>query len=205
MIYMELLAIDHLSEHRWDWAWNLASLGALNRRHGIIRVNSQIRCEAQRCFYGSIPWVLRIKCRAKDPWELRERKVIVRILTMLTAAQLSYIRELRLVYSIGDLPANSSRIFLWLVCRHLPAVQRLNITWFDRSRYTTWHDKKTSFLNPLAALRNVSSVSTREGDYQNGPKNDEEFAKLINDILAERFPNGDRNFLYPLHCLLPWK
>ena len=201
MIYRQLLAIDHNSG---NWEWSIASLGRFNQRHGIIRVNSQIRCEAQRCLYGSIPWVLRIHCHDKDHWELEERKVIAKILSKLTAAQSSYIRELSLVYIIGDdIPARYSRNYILFVCKHLPAVQRLNIRWYDHNISTTWDVIEIEFLEPLAALRNVSSVFIRErkGTFRGGPKDDGEFAKCVSDIVAKELFIRDSNSVWPCGLL----
>ena len=187
MIYRELLVIDHNSKH---WEWSFASLGAFNQRHGIIRVNAQLRLEAQKYLYGSIPWLFRVEYPVPDPWEIRELRMISKILQMFTAVEVSYIRELTFVFVMDDVPKTESlatdysRNYIGLVCKHLSAVQRLNISWYDHNINIDWDEKQASLLEPLAALQHVSSILIREACYQNGPRNDKEFAKLVNDIVA---------------------
>ncbi|CAF9910095.1 MAG: hypothetical protein HETSPECPRED_009606 [Heterodermia speciosa] len=187
MVYRAILVADHNSEH---WEWNLASLDAFNRRHGIIRVNSQLRQETQIYFYGSIPWQIRIDCFPRESWMRPERRKTLRILKTLSGwTSRMYIRELSLLFVIDQLVGSESEElsetleFVDTVCGYFSTVQRLNIAWCDHFMRLGWDEKESTLLKPLANFQAGCSIAILEGHYQNSQKTREEFANCVDDII----------------------
>ena len=187
MVYRAILIVDHNSE---QWEWNLASLGAFNKRHGIIRVNSQIRLETQQFFYESIPWQIRIDCFPREDWMIRERLKTCRILETLNGwTSLMYFRELSLLFVIdragigGPHALSNTSEYLNTICGYFSKVQRLNITWCDHYRRLCWDEKKSALLKPLANFQSGCSIAIQEGHYQNSQKTREGFADCVDDIM----------------------
>ena len=184
MVYRAILIVDHNSEH---WGWNLAGLGAFNRRHGIIRANSQIRQETQQFFYESIPWQVRIDCFPRENWMLRERRKTLRILETLNKwTSRMYFRELSLLFVIdpGTLGPNvltETSDYLGTVCVYFSTAQRLNITWCDHYLSLGWDEKKCALLKPLANFPSSCSIAIQGGHYLQ--KTREGFADCVDDIM----------------------
>ena len=187
MVYRAILIVDHNSE---QWEWNLASLGAFNKRHGIIRVNSQIRQETQQLFYESIPWQVRIDCFPQEGWMLRERRKTSRILKTLNEwTSGMYFRELSLLFVIcvpetwGPKALFDTSEYLNTVCGYFSTAQRLNITWCDHHELLAWDEKKSALLKPLAKFQNGCLIAIQEGHYQNSQKTRGGFAACVEDII----------------------
>ena len=186
MVYRAILVMDHNSE---QWEWNLASLDAFNRRHGIIRVNSQIRQETQRFFYETIPWQIRIDCLPQENWMLQERRKTFRILKSLDAwTSRIYILQLSLLFVIdkpgigGPKVLSETSDYLNTVCGYFSTARRLNITWCDHNKRLDWDQKESALLTPLANFQNGCSISIQEGHYQNSQKTREGFVDCVEDI-----------------------
>ena len=189
MIYRAILVVDHNSE---QWGWNLASLGAFNRRHGIIRVNSQIRHEAQQFFYESVPWEIRIDCFPRENWMLQERRKTFRILeTIEQWTSRMCFRELSLLFVIDEKEGeiwdpkilSETSEYVDTVCGYISTAQRLNITWCDHYRQLGWDEKKSALLHPLAVFESGCSITVQEGHYQNSQQTREEFADCVDGII----------------------
>ena len=187
MVYRAILVVDHNSE---QWGWNLAGLGAFNKRHGIIRANSQIRRETQQFFYESIPWQVRIDCYPRENWMLRERRKTLRILETLNKwTSRIYFRELSLLFVI-DVPGTwglneltETSDYLGTVCVYFSTAKRLNITWCDHNLRLGWDEKKSALLKPLANFQSGCSIAVQEGHYQRSQKTREGFADCVDDIV----------------------
>lgn len=191
LVYWELLALDHNS---LNWAWDLESIGAFNRRHGIIRVNAQIRQETQRFFYENIPWQIQIYCFPPEHWIPSESCTIFRILeTLYGREQLVYFRELTLLLVIPnwhfiDRPSALSRVSSYIntICGYFPRVQRLNISWCDHNWRIDWNEKTTTLLEPLVNMQSISSIIIQEGRYHDGRKTTTAFMACIDRMMDKR-------------------
>ena len=167
MIYRQLLVMDHNSE---NWAWEFDRIGALNKRHQVTRVSSQLRKEAQQVFYTSIPWQIRVQYHRKGYVNIDDK--VLRILWSLQDwDQLRNIWNVRLTFTI-QVPQKSrgrthsdqvsaekspSICSMAKFCHLFAQLQHVEIAWLDSARTITWAQKARDLLQPL---RHINSLRT---------------------------------------------
>ena len=176
MIYRQLLAIDHNSDH---WGWDLERIGALNRRHQITRVNSQIRNESQKYFYASVPWIIRLGY--SHPGAIWIKGKLVEILVRLQRwGQLNDIRHVAFHFDISASGQVETRLLkrLYLgrkrkdknykhhglrpyvfghLCKMFAGVLHVDITWIDSARTIPWSQNQLDLFEPLAEFRRLKT------------------------------------------------
>ena len=179
MVYWQLLVMDHKSG---DWGWQFDRIGALNKRHSLTWVSSQIRQEAQQVFYTSIPWHMRLLYHGKRQIHL-EQKVLQILWKLEDWNQLRYICNIRLTFAISpDLRDYPSRGMTRSCSMHklvqmFAAVKYLELSWLDYCRSIPWIKKERTLLQPLSAL---SSLQTCRIDYVNTRGQLDENSRFIN-------------------------
>ena len=166
MVYQQLLVMDHKSG---DWGWQFHRIGALNKRHSLTWVSSQIRQEAQQVFYTSVYWHIRVLYHGKRQIRL-DQKVLQILWKLEDWNQLRYICKIRLTFAISPDPRNYPSRGVTRSCsmhklvQMFAAIKYLEFSWLDYWQRFPWTRKERTLLQPLSAL---SSLQTCRINYVN--------------------------------------
>lgn len=166
MVYRQLLVIDHNSN---NWGWELDRIGALNKRHKITWVSSQIRKEAQQVFYTSITWQTRLLYSGKGHVRIGEK--VLRLLFSLEGwNQTCNIQNVRLSFDIDCPPFRGHnhpdsdrrqkrprRILMTELLAFLPQLRHVEMSWVDSARTIPWAQKERDLLQPFRGIRTLRS------------------------------------------------
>ena len=201
IVYRQLLVIDHNSNN-WDWV--LEAIGALNKRHALTRVSSQIRKEAQELFYTSIQWHIWVHYNNRHHVFI-EDKVLQILQTLGDWDQLGHIRNVKITFVIKDphhlrhitleqvaaLTLHSPRNFATLkLFQMFVGLQHLEMSWLDSARTLPWERKATSLLRTLREIRSlrtcrINYVSTRgQADGERRFINRAEFVDCLKEAIG---------------------
>lgn len=166
MVYWNLLAIDHNSN---NWGWELDRIGALNKRHKITWVNSQIRKEAQQVFYTSITWQTRLLYSGKGYVKIRE-KVLRLLLSLVGWNQTCNIQNVRLSFDLDCFPFRGQNhlvldrrqkrfkhILMTDLLGFLAQLRHVEISWVDSARTIPWAQKERELLQPFRRIKMLRS------------------------------------------------
>jgi len=166
MVYRQLLVIDHNSN---NWGWELDRLGALNKRHKITWVSSQIRKEAQQVFYTSITWQTRLLYSGKGHVGIAD-KVWRLLLSLEGWSQVCNLRNFRFRFDIDCYPFRSQnhldpncwerrlkRLPMTRFLRFLPQLRHVEVSWVDSALTIPWAQKQHDLLQPFRDVRTIRS------------------------------------------------
>lgn len=166
MVYRQLLVIDHNSN---NWGWELDRIGALNKRHKITWVSSQIRKEAQHVFYTSITWQTRLLYSGKGYVKIGE-KVLRLLFSLVGWNQICNIQNVRLSFNL-DCPPFRGQNFLDLHRRQkrfkrilmtdllgfLTQLRHVEMSWVDYAPTIPWAQKERDLLQPFRSIKMLRS------------------------------------------------
>lgn len=161
MVYRQLLVIDHNSN---NWEWEFDRIGALNKRHKVTWVSSQIRKEAQHVFYTSITWQTRLLYSGKGRVRIGG-KVLRLLFSLVRWNQICNIRNIRLNFALDcppflDLDRRRKMfkpILMTKLLGFLTQIRHVEMSWVDSARTIPWAQKERDLLQPFRSIKMLRS------------------------------------------------